>query len=412
MITTSAVSAMAAAYHAPGDRDDGSQERSLSDNASMRDVPRPDDPDRRLLSLDVFRGITVAAMILVNNPGTWRAVYAPLRHADWHGWTPTDLIFPCFLFIVGVAIPFGLGRRLDADHARGQVVQKVLWRALVIFFLGLVLHAVSSMDPATIRIPGVLQRIAVCYLVASLVFLFFARGAQLLIAAVAILAYWAALTLIPVPGFGAGDLGKEGNLAAWIDRSVLGAHIWRVGRVYDPEGILSTIPAIATTLFGVLTGQWLRGAPVSAASAGRLLLSGVAGVVIGLAWGRWFPINKSLWTSSYAVFTAGAALLGLAACYWLIEIKRSRWWTGPFRILGVNALAVFFLSTLLAILLARVSIPGTDGRPHSLQAILFGALFAPWASPAAASLSWAATNVVLWLLLLWPFSRKGLRLTV
>src|SRR5712691_5599708 len=164
MITTSAVSAMAAAYHGLGYRNDGSQERSLSDNASMRDVARPEDPDRRLLSLDVFRGITVAAMVLVNNPGTWRAVYAPLRHADWHGWTPTDLIFPFFLFIVGVAIPLALGRRLAGGEARGRVVQKVLWRAWVIFFLGLVLHAVSSMDPATIRIPGVLQRIAVCYL--------------------------------------------------------------------------------------------------------------------------------------------------------------------------------------------------------------------------------------------------------
>jgi predicted acyltransferase len=339
-------------------------------------------------------------------------VYEPLRHADWHGWTPTDLIFPFFLFIVGVAIPFGLGRRLDADHGRGQVVMKVLRRALVIFLLGLVLHAISSMDLATIRIPGVLQRIAVCYLVAAVVFLTFGWGAQLSIAAVALLAYWAALTLIPVPGFGAGDLGKEGNLAAWIDRSVLGAHIWRVGRVYDPEGILSTIPAIATTLFGVLTGQWLRGARVSGAMARRLLLAGVAGIVIGLVWGRWFPINKSLWTSSYVVFTAGAALLALAACYWLIEIKRSRWWTGPFRVLGVNALAVFFLSTLLAILLARISMQGADGRAHSLQAIVFDALFAPWTSPAAASLAWAAANVVLWLVILWPFSRRGVRLSV
>jgi predicted acyltransferase len=378
----------------------------------MPEVARPEDPDRRLLSLDVFRGITVAAMVLVNNPGTWRAVYGPLRHADWHGWTPTDLIFPFFLFIVGVAIPFGLGRRLDADHGRGQIVLKVLRRAVVIFLLGLVLHAISSMDLATIRIPGVLQRIAVCYLVASLVFLALGRGAQLWIATVALLAYWAALTLIPVPGFGAGDLGKEGNLAAWIDRTVLGAHIWRVGRVYDPEGILSTIPAIATTLLGVLTGQWLRGARVSAAIARRLLFSGVAGVVIGLAWGRWFPINKSLWTSSYAVFTAGAALLALAACYWLIEIKRSRWWTGPFRLLGVNALAVFFLSTLLAILLARISMLSAGGRAHSLQAIVFDALFAPWTSPAAASLAWAAANIVLWLAILWPFSRRGLRLTV
>lgn len=378
----------------------------------MRDVAQLNDPDRRLLSLDVFRGITVAAMVLVNNPGTWRAVYAPLRHADWDGWTPTDLIFPFFLFIVGAAIPFGLGRRLEVGHGRHEVVLKVLRRTLVIFLLGLVLHAVSGMELATIRIPGVLQRIAVCYLVASLVFLTFGRGAQLLITAVALLAYWAVLTLIPVPGFGAGDLGKEGNLAAWIDRSVLGAHIWRIGRVYDPEGILSTIPAIATTLLGVLTGRWLRGALVSAAIVGKLLLSGAVGVVIGLVWGRWFPINKSLWTSSYAVFTAGAALLGLAACYWLIEIKRSRSWTGPFRILGVNALAVFFLSTLLAILLARISILGADGRPHSLQAVLFDALFTPWAPLAAASLAWAITNVVLWLAILWPFSRRGVRLTV
>src|SRR5438552_1861786 len=213
----------------------------------MRDVTRPHDSDRRLLSLDVFRGITVAAMVLVNNPGTWRAVYGPLRHADWHGWTPTDLIFPFFLFTVAVAVPFGLGRRLDVTHARGHAVLRVLRRALVISLLGLVLHAVSNPALATIPIPGVLQRIAVCYLVASLAFLFGGWRFQLGLAGVTLLGYWAALTLIPVPGFGAGDLGKEGNLAAWIDRSVLGTHIWRVGRVYDPEGILSTIPAIATT---------------------------------------------------------------------------------------------------------------------------------------------------------------------
>jgi predicted acyltransferase len=365
-----------------------------------------------LLSLDVLRGITVAAMVLVNNPGTWRAVYGPLRHADWHGWTLTDLIFPFFLFIVGVAIPFGLRRRLEAGEARGQLVTKIVRRALVIFLLGLVLHAVSSSDLATLRIPGVLQRIAVCYLVAALVFLTTGPRAQLGLTATALLGYWAALTLIPVPGFGAGQLDKESNLAAWIDRSLLGAHIWRVGRVYDPEGILSTIPAIATTLLGVLTGHWLRRAPASPATVWRLLLSGVAGLVLGLVWGQWFPINKSLWTSSYAVFTAGAALVMLAACYWLIEIKGSRWWASPFRILGINAIAVFFLSTLLAILLARARITRADGRPHALQTVLFDALFAPWAPPPAASLAWAVANVVLWLVILWPFSRKGVRLSI
>src|SRR5881397_3012939 len=378
----------------------------------MRDVTGPHDSDRRLLSLDVFRGITVAAMVLVNNPGTWRAVYAPLRHADWHGWTPTDLIFPFFLFIVGVAIPFGLGRRLEVGHARGQVVLRVLRRALVIFLLGLILHAVSNPDLATIRIPGVLQRIAVCYLVASLAFLFGGWRFQLGLAAVALLGYWAALTLIPVPGFGAGDLGKEGNLAAWLDRTLLGPHIWRMGRVYDPEGVLSTVPAIATTLLGVLAGHWIRGGRSPAATARGLLVAGAAGLGLGLCWDRWFPINKALWSSSYAVFTAGAALVALAACYWLVEIRGSRWWTPPFVVLGVNALAVFFLSTLLSLLLLRIRIPAGDGRLRPLEPVLFEALFAPWAPAAAASLAWSLANVLLWLFVMWPLFRRGVRLTV
>src|ERR1700730_18371577 len=234
MITTSAVSVMGAAYHGLGCREDGSQERRLSDNASMPDVARPEDPDRRLLSLDVFRGITVAAMVLVNNPGTWRAVYGPLRHADWHGWTPTDLIFPFFLFLFGVAIPLALGRRLGEGQRRADLVLHILRRSVVIFALGLVLHAVSNFDAATIRIPGVLQRIAVCYLAAALLYVFTEWHVQASVAGIALLGYWALLTLVPVPGFGAGDLGKEGNLAAWLDRALLGPHIWRIGRVYDP----------------------------------------------------------------------------------------------------------------------------------------------------------------------------------
>jgi predicted acyltransferase len=361
---------------------------------------------RRILSIDVFRGLTVAGMVLVNNPGTWSAVYAPLRHADWHGWTPTDLIFPFFLFIVGVAIPLALGRRLDEGQARAQVVRRIVVRSAVIFALGLVLHAVSAnFDVATIRIPGVLQRIAVCYLVAALLFLWTGWRAETAIAIAALLGYWALLTLVPVPGFGAGDLGKEGNLAAWLDRAVLGAHIWRIGRVYDPEGILSTVPAIVTTLAGVLTGRFLRAAREPAAAARALAVSGAVGLVIGLAWGTLFPINKSLWTSSYVVFTAGVALLILAVCYWLIEIRGWTWWTGPFVVLGVNALAVFFLSTLLAIALARVHV----GSSRALGPVLFDALFRPWLRPAAASLAWAIANVLLWLFAMWPLYRKGIR---
>jgi predicted acyltransferase len=366
----------------------------------------------RLLSLDVFRGLTVAAMVLVNNPGTWRAVYGPLRHADWHGWTPTDLVFPFFLFIVGVAIPLALGPRLEGGAPRAPVVGKIIRRSALVFALGLLLHAIPSFDLATIRIPGVLQRIALCYLLAALLFVATGWRTQAVVAAGALLGYWAALTMVPVPGFGAGDLGKEGNLAAWLDRRVLGPHIWRASRVYDPEGILSTVPAAATTLLGVLAGLWIRRARPPAVTVRGLAAAGLAGIAVGLAWDRWFPINKPLWTSSYAVFTAGAALVVLAACYWTVEMRRWRWWTPPFAVLGVNALAVFFLSTLLARLLLLIQVTGADGRPRALHAVLFEAIFAPWATPPVASLAWAVANVLVWLAAMWPLFRRHIRLGV
>lgn len=366
---------------------------------------------RRLVSLDAFRGLTVAGMVLVNNPGTWRAVYAPLRHAGWHGWTPTDLVFPFFLFILGVAIPLALGRRLADGEGRARIVARILRRSITIFALGLILHAVPGFDLATLRIPGVLQRIAVCYLAAALLFIVAGWRTLAILSAAALFGYWAALMLVPVPGFGAGDLGREGNLAAWLDRALLGPHIWRVGRVYDPEGILSTVPAVVTTLFGVLTGQWIRSGRLAGIAVRGLIMAGSVGIALGLTWGRWLPLNKSLWTSSYAVFTAGAALIVLALCYWAVEVREWRWWTPPFVVLGVNALAVFFLSTLLAKLLVYVHIAGPDGRPRVLQAVLFQALFAGWA-PAAASLAWALANVLLWWAVMYLLFRTGIRLTV
>jgi predicted acyltransferase len=368
--------------------------------------------NRRLVSLDVFRGLTVAGMVLVNNPGTWRAVYAPLRHADWHGWTPTDLVFPFFLFILGVAIPLALGRRLADGEGRGRIVARILRRSITIFALGLILHAVPGFDLATLRIPGVLQRIAVCYLAAALLFIVAGWRTLAMLSAAALFGYWVALMLVPVPGFGAGDLGREGNLAAWLDRALLGPHIWRVGRVYDPEGILSTVPAVVTTLFGVLTGQWIRSGRSADIAVRGLFMAGSVGIALGLAWGRWLPLNKSLWTSSYAVFTAGAALIVLALCYWVIEVRGWRWWTPPFVVLGVNALAVFFLSTLLAKLLVYVHVAGPDGRPRVLQAVLFEMLFAGWAPPAAASLAWALANVLVWWAVMYLLFRTGIRLTV
>jgi predicted acyltransferase len=349
-------------------------------------------------------------MIVVNNPGTWDAVYPPLRHAAWHGWTPTDLIFPFFLFVVGVAVTLALGRRRDTGLGPRQLVTKVVGRSAAIFLIGLALAGFPRYDLATIRIPGVLQRIAVCYLVTALLFLTTRPRTQATLAAVLLLGYWALLTWVPVPGFGAGDLGPEGNLGAWLDRHLLGRHIWRAGRVYDPEGLLSTLPAIATTLFGALTGHWLRASVPARVKTAGMLGAGGAGVALGLAWGLVLPINKSLWTSSYAVLTAGMALIGLAVCYWLIDVRGWRVWIRPFLVLGANALAAFVLSTLGAILLAIVPAPGPGHA--TLHGFLFARLFASWAPAPLASLVYAVAYTLAWLAPLWVLYRQRIVLRV
>jgi len=362
----------------------------------------------RLLSVDALRGLTVAAMVLVNNPGTWHAIYPPLRHADWHGWTPTDVIFPFFVFIVGVAIPLALGSRLESGE-RSALVVKVLRRSIVIFGLGIILNGFPWYHWATLRIPGVLQRIAVCYLLAAIVYLFTSTRVQAVITAALLLGYWLVMSVVPVPGYGAGDLSPAGNLAAYIDRAVLGPHIWQYAKVYDPEGILSTLPATATALLGVLTGSWLRSGRACDVVAGRLVIAGIVCIAAGELWGLWFPINKSLWTSSYVVFTAGLALIVLAACYWLVEARAQRRWAIPLAVLGVNALVLFFLSTLAARLLSIIRV---GAERQSLQAVLFDRVFAPLASPVNASLAFAATYVIVWWAIMWMLYRWNIRLRI
>lgn len=366
--------------------------------------PRP----QRLLSLDAFRGLTVAAMVLVNNPGTWRAVHPPLRHAEWHGWTLTDVIFPFFLFIVGVAVPLALGPREEESGGR-RVMGRVLWRSVVIFGLGIVLNGFPGFHWATLRIPGVLQRIAVCYLVAAVLFLATSWRVNALIASTLLLGYWVVTSVVPVPGYGAGDLSKAGNLAAYLDRTLLGPHLWQATGVYDPEGMLSTAPALATVLFGVLTGYWLRSGRTPRAIAAGLALAGFVGLGLGQLWGQWFPVNKALWTSSYALLMVGLALLALAACYWLIEVQGYRRWAVPFVVLGVNALALYFLSSLVASLFILIRV-GLDGP--SLQAWLFDRVFAPWAMPVNASLAYALAYVLVWWGAMWVLYRRDIRLRV
>ncbi|HEX8922829.1 MAG TPA: DUF5009 domain-containing protein, partial [Pyrinomonadaceae bacterium] len=356
----------------------------------------------------------IAGMILVNNPGTWGAIYSPLKHAEWHGWTPTDLIFPFFLFIVGISITLAFARRVEAGKNQSDLLLKICKRSAIIFALGLFLNGFPYFDLAEIRIPGVLQRIALCYFVASLIFLKTSWRTQAIIAASLLLLYWVLMTLVPVPGFGAGDLGKEGNLAAYVDRQLLGPHIWKQGKVFDPEGLLSTLPAIATTLFGVLTGHWLRSRRTQLEKVAGLFFAGACAVMVGWVWHFFFPINKSLWTSSYTVFTAGMALQMLAICYWLVDIKGYRSWAKPFVIFGVNALALFVFSGLLSRLMTdkHWQLPRANGSMGNLQASIFDHLFASWATPINASLLYALTYILFWLLLMWLLYRKNIYIKV
>lgn len=283
------------------------------------------DDSNRLLSLDVFRGITVAGMVLVNNPGTWNAIYPPLRHAEWHGLTPTDLVFPFFLFIVGIAVTLALGKRVEAGGANRAIHLKIIKRALLIFVVGLLLATFPFydfttgkwLDFSTVRIMGVLQRIAVCYLFAGLIFLHTTWKQQAIIAGVLLLTYWGLMTLIDVPGcaFTTFD-DKACNLEAYFDRLVLTEnHTWSSSKVFDPEGLLSTLPALATTLAGVLCGHWLRRKVDDYQKVSAIFFGGVCLLVLGWVWSFWFPINKSIWTSSYVLYTAGLALCFLGFCY-------------------------------------------------------------------------------------------------
>jgi predicted acyltransferase len=346
----------------------------------------------RLDSLDVFRGLAIAAMILVSTPGTWTAVYTPLDHAIWNGWTMTDLVFPFLLFAMGAAVPFALARRRGTPRLVGRHIVR---RALVLFALGLVLNAVEAAPPlhwATFRIPGVLQRIAIVFL--AVAWLTERGSLRLQIAAVvaALAGYWAALTLISVPGVGPGVLTPEGNLASFIDRALLGRHL--LNRWSDPEGLLSTVPAIASAMCGVFAGDWLKERRQPHHSAG-LFVAGVLAMVAGLAWSRVFPINKNLWTSSFALFSAGLAAQALALCHWLVDVRGWRAWSRPLAAFGRNPLAAYFLSVGFDSLLTRVRL--ADG---SLKGLVYRSAFVPWLRPCcgaeAASLGYAIAYVVLW----------------
>lgn len=358
----------------------------------------------RLLSLDVFRGITIALMILVNSPGNQTA-YACLNHSIWNGCTLADLVFPFFIFIVGVSLVFSLGKQLAEGVPLNEIIIKVAKRTFIIFLLGLFLNAFPRhFDFESLRIFGVLQRIAICYFLAALLFLTTRIRTQALIALALLICYWLIMTYIPVPGFGADILTPAGNLAAYLDRLVFSsAHLY--GKVFDPEGILSTMPALATTLLGNLTGAWLCSKSNKHVKLMGMLIAGLVSCSIGWIWGYYFPINKALWTSSYVLWTGGLALLLLALCYGLIEIQNWRRWSTPFIIFGTNAIAAYFLHIFFLKIQAIIHVQRIDGSPGNLRIYITEHLFG-WASLPTASLLYALSYTLFWLLILWVLYRN------
>ncbi len=395
----------------------------------------------RLLSLDVFRGLTVAGMLLVNNPGTWSAIYPPLRHAEWHGWTPTDLIFPFFLSIVGVTTVLSLEARRARGADNPALTRQVLRRAATIFLLGLAISyfpfftwgAVAGVEtpsfldrvldrPVHTRILGVLQRIGLAYAAGGLLVIWLRPRAQLLAAGALLLGYWAVMTLVPVPD--SGVMGwrtlddPSGTLAAWLDRTLLdwgawGNHLYGGTRTWDPEGVLSTVPAVGTVLLGAWAGRLLGDRRPLAERLTALFAVGALAMMVGLVWHWAFPINKGLWTSSYVVFTAGMAAVSIATISWMVDIRGWRGWTYPFVVYGVNPIVAFVGSGLMARLIYSViTVPSATGAPQPLQRWIFLTFFDSWAPTMFASLLFALTFVAFWFLVLTGLHRRGIILKV
>ena len=369
--------------------------------------PPPQAASTRLTSLDVFRGMTIAAMILVNNAGDWAHTYWPLEHAKWNGWTPTDLVFPFFLFIVGVSMVYSFASRMARGQSRQALLLHVLKRSAIIFALGIFLYAYPKFDWHTTRIPGVLQRIAVVYLIASALFLYTGRVTRAIITAALLIGYWLLLTRVPVPGIGAGVLTLDGNLVGYIDRSLIYNHLWIAHR-FDPEGILSTIPSIATCLLGAFTGEWMRSVRNATQKLAGLFAGGAVGLIAGQIWNLWFPINKMIWTSSFVFFTAGLALFVFGLCYWAVDVRGWKGWGIPFLIFGLNPLGIYFLASW-----AESAMHVHRFHGMSVKELLFDSLFGNTISdPYLASLAWAICFVLVFLLVAWAMYRKQIFIRV
>ena len=363
----------------------------------------------RLISVDAFRGLTIASMILVNNPGSWSSIYPPLRHAEWHGWTPTDLVFPFFLFIVGISLALSFSRRREEGRSVSSLYRKVFQRSAVIFAIGLFLHLFPRFHFSTMRIPGVLQRIAICFLFGAVVYLNTKVKSRIVLSGIFLIGFWALMTFVPVPGYGPGVLDYKGNLCGYIDTRLLAGHIYKPE--FDPEGILSTLPAIVTVLIGTLAGDWLRSSRTVFRKTCGIFFAGIILTAAGLLLHPFFPINKQLWTSTFVIFTAGAALLIFGVCYVLIESLGLKKWAFPFLVLGTNAIAVFTGSTLMVKILLLIKIPD-GGKTVSPVAYLYNHALSPTAGPCLGSMIYPLLLIVLWVLIILPLYKKKILIRI
>jgi len=396
---------------------------SLAQVKSSRIEPGSD--ATRLLSLDVFRGATIAAMILVNNPGNDFA-YAPLKHSQWNGWTLTDLIFPFFLFIVGLSLTLSFRSRIERSASKRTLLAHALRRSAIIFLIGLFLNGFPYFHLATWRVAGVLQRIAIAYLAAAVIALHTKWRGIVIWTCALLIGYWLVMRFLPVPGLGMPGkdvpfLDPNGNLDWYLDQRYLPGAMYE--KVRDPEGILSTFPAIATALLGVLTGKWLSAAQVNtqrtganlghpANLAGGMLGFGAALILGGQLWAVWFPINKKLWTSSFVLFTAGCALVCLATCYWITDVKAHRGgWTRPFVVFGTNAIAAYVLADIVSSLLFNLHVH--HGRQtFTVADYLYRAAFQSVAPKALGSLLYSLAFVSLCWLPIYCMYRKRIFLKI
>lgn len=378
--------------------------------------PEPTLRHTRLTSLDVFRGFAIILMILVNNPGG-REYYGFLQHSPWNGWTLADLGFPFFIFILGAAIPYSLSGRLERGETKTELLARITRRSLILFVLGLAVNAFfawckyfPNFDLTTLRVMGPLQRIALCYLFASIIFLYFKPKWRVFLTIAILLVYWVLMVVVPVPGYGAGILGQNGNLAGHIDKLVLQGHSYDVSWG-DPEGLLSTLPAIATATMGLLAGQLLKSRSKPYEKAANLFFFGSLSILLGSVWSYWFPINKNLWTSSFVAFTGGLSLVLLAACFFVIEARGHNGWTKPFIVLGMNSIFIYVMSEIVNITLIFAKIPSL-GIKDSMKTSIFETFFAPWVGQLHGSFVYALAYLTLFWLVAALMFKKHLFLKV